>query len=104
MNELDINCNLVYFSAYYGGILGLFLGFSFVSGIEFIYFFTMKLISRKKKKPKILEKYLNIPPSVHKVQPLVYETLDPKFLKYFRENYKKSILHKRSISTIDYVN
>lgn len=41
-----INCPLqgVFFLASFGGLLGLLLGFSFVTGFELIYFFTIRPI------------------------------------------------------------
>lgn len=39
--------------AYYGGILGLFIGYSFISTIEVVYFFLVRLISDYSKKAKV---------------------------------------------------
>jgi hypothetical protein len=35
------------FVSYCGGILGLFLGFSMISIVEFVYYFTMRALCRK---------------------------------------------------------
>uniref|UniRef100_A0A6P7F4N0 Sodium channel protein Nach-like n=1 Tax=Diabrotica virgifera virgifera TaxID=50390 RepID=A0A6P7F4N0_DIAVI len=40
-NRTDVKFNWHSLLAFYGGLLGLFMGFSFISGIEIIYFFTV---------------------------------------------------------------
>lgn len=47
-------CNTSHFSANTGGLLGLFMGFSLLSVIEIVYYFTLRLWSRiwKKKSMK----------------------------------------------------
>ncbi|XP_044750328.1 sodium channel protein Nach-like [Coccinella septempunctata] len=64
-NRRSVIGNWQTFLAFYGGILGLFVGFSFIAGIELIYFFTVKILidSRKpkkfEKKPKrIIKQFL----------------------------------------------
>ncbi|XP_018579716.1 sodium channel protein Nach-like [Anoplophora glabripennis] len=64
--------------AYYGGLLGLFVGFSFVSGLEIIYFFTVRLFTDATKKIKTQTK----PKKRGRrskiiVHPVTYQNLDP---------------------------
>lgn len=87
------------FSAYYGGILGLFTGFSFVSGIEFIYFVTVRLIPSNPKKTEV-QKNTKMAPSVQNVKPLAFGTLNPTCLKLYEEQLRKD----KRFATIEYVN
>ncbi|RZC22689.1 sodium channel protein Nach, partial [Asbolus verrucosus] len=55
------------YSTYYGGLLGLFIGFSFVSAVELIYFFTVRLAIDIKHKNEVARKkkdnnFVNVKP------------------------------------------
>lgn len=74
-----------------------------MSGIEFIYCFTLKLIFGNPRISKGITDNISVPTSVQKVKPLVYDTLDPRFLKYYRESLKIDLNQKRT-ATIEYLN
>lgn len=44
-----------YFSVAFGGIAGLFLGFSLLSGVEIIYYFTLRACCMVTNNPELLE-------------------------------------------------
>jgi uncharacterized membrane protein len=52
---LQQNLGLLDFLAYCGGFLGLFLGFSVLSAVELVYFFTVRMILRKKASNRVEE-------------------------------------------------
>ncbi|KAG5896889.1 hypothetical protein JTB14_033527 [Gonioctena quinquepunctata] len=85
-NRRDVKYEWHTLLAYYGGLLGLFLGFSFVSGVEIIYFFTIRLIadatknSAKKNNTKRVRTIYS-----PKIRPLVHDNLDPKRLNLYPE-------------------
>nr|CAI5863432.1 unnamed protein product [Callosobruchus analis] len=65
-NRMDVKFDWHTLLAYYGGLLGLFLGFSFVSGVEIIYFFVVRLTTglvkkQKEKKKKAVRRALTRP-------------------------------------------
>lgn len=70
------------FLAFYGGILGLCLGFSFIAGIEFIYFFTVKLFiefgsekNMEKRKQKMKKRFSHDNDKVRKIHVLNRKSL-----------------------------
>ncbi|KAJ8960854.1 hypothetical protein NQ318_020152 [Aromia moschata] len=68
-------------NAYYGGILGLFTGFSFVCGMEIVYFFVIKFLAdatREKNVSKRPKK--NSTQKINVKNSSNYENLDPKGL------------------------
>jgi hypothetical protein len=56
---LQQNLENLDFLGYCGGSLGLFLGFSALSAIELVYFFTVRMILRKKASNKV-EEFTNL--------------------------------------------
>nr|CAH7763433.1 unnamed protein product [Callosobruchus chinensis] len=65
-NRMDVKFDWHTLLAYYGGLLGLFLGFSFVSGVEIIYFFVVRLTTglvknKKEKKKKAVRRTITRP-------------------------------------------
>jgi len=56
-NVLDTNIYyyLDFFTVAFGGIAGLFLGFSLLSGVEIIYYFTLRACCMVTNNPKVLE-------------------------------------------------
>ncbi|KYB27274.1 sodium channel protein Nach [Tribolium castaneum] len=78
--------------AFYGGLLGLFTGFSFVSAIELVYFFTIRLLIDVRQKNEIARKKKE---RFVQVKPHSDEILNPKHLP---TNYNRFNLRRRSNS------
>lgn len=56
MNLLMINSLTLFLfpqKASFGGLLGLFVGFSFITGFELIYFFTLRVVFDKMAQRKV---------------------------------------------------
>lgn len=91
INPLQIITNDYYgFTVAFGGIAGLFLGFSLLSGVEIIYYFTLRACCMVANDPEVLEKIGE--EYDHQDKPIINLGLKP--LKADDDNKTSAVINK----------
>ncbi|XP_074029493.1 sodium channel protein Nach [Leptinotarsa decemlineata] len=87
-------------ATYYGGLLGLFLGFSFVSGVEIIYFFTIRLFVDATKNKSKLTRTKQVRTIYNpKIRPVDYDNFNDRGLML----HEDTEIRRRSIFNTPYL-